>query len=211
MYRAPLGKSAAVMTARTPGIAFAFATSRCVIWACGCGDRRIRPTRTPSIGRSPAYASVPDVRASQPIARTRCPTTVMFAECIAARLASMRDVVSRDETKVPSDLRRERAQPRQESRRGVDSRAQVAARAEGLHRHEQEVGEAGTHGRPRNVDSGRIVHDESMRAADRLWIAADRGAVLVQGLRKRIRRVHRRSVRRPHIAAPDIAMLGGEA
>src|SRR6266852_706412 len=50
-----------------------------------------------------------------------------------------------------------------------------------------------------------------MRAADRLWIAADRRAVLVQGPRERIGLLHRGRARRPHIAAPDVGVLGDDA
>src|SRR5207249_9672276 len=101
--------------------------------------------------------------------------------------------------------------PRQASRRGLDPGAEVATRAEALHRNQKEVAEARAHGRLRDLDRSLVVDDERMRATDRRWIAADRRAVLVQGPRERVGLLHRGGARRPHITTPDVGVLGDDA
>jgi hypothetical protein len=83
---------------------------------------------------------------------------------------------------------------------------------ERLHREQQEVGEAGAEGILRDIDR-RVcsVGEDHVRASDRLRIATDRGAVLVEHARERVGGLHRGGVGRPHVARPHVGAQRGDA
>ena len=72
-YRFTPGRSAAVSTARTPGMLLALAVSMPRMIACGAPDQRIRACNIPAICTSPTYLVAPTAFSNESILGTLLP------------------------------------------------------------------------------------------------------------------------------------------